>query len=177
MSTRSLLAFYALALVQVCLSAVSNRTIDDFNGDAVTGALPVYEGGWNVDGNCTTCFVQPVSNQAFDHTWHDTTGQNSVTLQFTGTAIYFFGIVPNTVPFADTLVNVTFTVDGAFVGSYTHIPDTSSTILYNVPMLSAEGLSNKAHTLVAKVSDLLLFDFAIYTWVNIIRCFTKRLTN
>jgi hypothetical protein len=46
----SLLFIYALPLVQVCISAVSNRTIDDFYGDAVTGLVPVYDppGVWNV---------------------------------------------------------------------------------------------------------------------------------
>jgi hypothetical protein len=44
-----ILAIYALALFQGCLSALSNRTIDDFNGDAVTGVIPVYDppNGWN----------------------------------------------------------------------------------------------------------------------------------
>ncbi|KAJ7232170.1 hypothetical protein B0H12DRAFT_1223260 [Mycena haematopus] len=92
----SLLAIYALSWdswhVQTCISTVSNRTIDDFYGDLVTGAVPSYEpsGVWHaaVNNNCTTSFVQPDPGQAFDSTWHDTTSQNSsdpysVTLQFT----------------------------------------------------------------------------------------------
>ncbi|KAJ7863235.1 hypothetical protein B0H13DRAFT_1638262 [Mycena leptocephala] len=167
-----ILAIYALAQVQGCLSALSNRTIDDFNGDAVTGVIPVYDppNGWNARNNCTSCFVQPQSSQAFDNTWHDTTqpagaAPHSVTLQFTGTAIYFFGIVPNTVNAATTIVNLTFILDGAVHGSYSHIPDTSTNILYSVPMLSVDGLSNKAHTLVAQAASpsLIIFDFAMYT--------------
>jgi hypothetical protein len=82
-----------------------------------------------------------------------------------GTAIYFFGIVPNTVTAAATIVNLTFILDGAVHGSYTHIPDTSTNILYSVPMLSVDGLSNKAHTLVAQAASpsLIIFDFAMYT--------------
>ncbi|KAJ6542805.1 hypothetical protein B0H19DRAFT_957855 [Mycena capillaripes] len=175
MITRFLLAIYALTLVQVCLSALSNRTIDDFNGDSVTGALPVYEGSWNVNGNCSTCYVQLDTSQPFDRTWHDSTQRAtedpySVTLQFTGTAIYFYGIVPNTAQHgttkANTKIDVTFTLDGAAVGEYKHTPDTSSTILYSVPMLSSTGLSNKAHTLVVTYTDLLIFDYAMYTWVH-----------
>ncbi|KAJ7934209.1 hypothetical protein B0H13DRAFT_1550508, partial [Mycena leptocephala] len=89
---------------------------------------------------------------------------------FPGMAIYFFGIVPNTALHgtakANTHVNVTFTLDGAVADTYIHTPDTSSTVLYSVPMLSSEGLSNKAHTLVATFFDLLLFDFAMYTSVK-----------
>ncbi|KAJ7479394.1 hypothetical protein B0H11DRAFT_1725553 [Mycena galericulata] len=166
-----LLALYALVQVQRCNSAVSNRTIDDGNGDEVTGALPVYSqpDNWNVANNCPTCFVKLDPAQVFDKTWHDITVPAgtvaSVTLNFTGTAIYFFGIVPNTVPSADTLVNLTFSLDGTFAGTYSHVPDTSTEILYSVPMLSQDGLSNEPHTLVAQAQNLLLFDFAIYTWV------------
>lgn len=67
---------------------------------------------------------------------------------------------------ADTNVDVTFTLDGATAGNYAHTPDSSSTILYSVPMLAKSGLENKAHTLVAKFSDLLIFDYAMYTCVK-----------
>ncbi|KAJ6548791.1 hypothetical protein B0H19DRAFT_952955 [Mycena capillaripes] len=166
------LAVCALAQVQLCRCVLSNRTIDDFHGDSVTGVLPVYAGSWNVDSNCTTCYVQLDASQVFDHTWHDSSQravkvQNSVTLEFTGTAIYFFGIVANTVLHGTTNhtypANVTFTLDGAFAGRYIHTPDTSFADFYSVPMLSSEGLSNKAHTLVVTFVGLLLFDFAIYT--------------
>ncbi|KAJ7483814.1 hypothetical protein B0H11DRAFT_1914677 [Mycena galericulata] len=155
----SLLAIHALSWhVQTCISTVSNRTIDDFYGDSVTGVVPSYDpsGVWN-------------AVVVFDDTWHDTTSLNatdppSVTIQFTGTAIYLFGIVPNTVPFADTIVDLTFVLDGAFLGSYTHTPDTSTTILYSVLMLSSSGLSNKTHTLLAQTAALFIFDYAIYTF-------------
>ncbi|KAJ7232175.1 hypothetical protein B0H12DRAFT_202723 [Mycena haematopus] len=170
----SLLAICVLSWhVQTCISTVSNRTIDDFYGDPVTGAVPSYEpsGVWNavVNSNCTICFVRPDATQAFDNTWHDATLHDesdppSVTLQFTGTAIYLFGIVPNTVPSASTIVDLTFFLDGASAGSYTHTPDTSTTILYSVPLLSLSGLSNKTHTLLAQTTDFFIFDYAIYTF-------------
>jgi hypothetical protein len=53
------------------------------------------------------------------------------------------------------------------VGSYFHIPDASTTVLYSVPMFTKEGLSNEAHTLVAQTATphLFIFDYAMYTWV------------
>ncbi|KAJ6476366.1 hypothetical protein C8R45DRAFT_834004, partial [Mycena sanguinolenta] len=168
---------YALAYIPGYIAALSNRTIDDLYGDSVTGVLPTYEPStseWNAvvqDNNCTICVVQPDAAQMVDHSWHDTTvrvgGQtHTVSLQFTGTGIYFFGGVPNTVPNAITVVNLTFSLDGAFAGSYTHIPDpTTSTFLYSVPMLAMADLSNTTHTLIAEaqVPSLLIFDYAMYT--------------
>ncbi|KAJ6457590.1 hypothetical protein C8R45DRAFT_844235 [Mycena sanguinolenta] len=172
----SLLALYALAYIPGCIAALSNRTIDDLCGDSVTGALPTYGPSiseWNQDNNCTICFVQPDAAQMVNHSWHDTTVRvgdqtHTVSLQFTGTAIYFFGGVPNTVPNAITVVNLTFSLDGAFAGSYTHIPDpTTSTFLYSVPMLAMADLNNITHTLIAEaqIPSLLIFDYAMYTWV------------
>ncbi|KAK7029883.1 hypothetical protein R3P38DRAFT_2932175 [Favolaschia claudopus] len=170
-----IITLYTLLQVPTCLSTLSNRTIDDFNGDTVTGQLPVYvpPNSWNavVNSNCSSCFVKLSASETFDHTWHDTTAKDdtvvySVTLQFTGTAVYFFGIVPNTVLNSQTYVNTTFSLDGTSAAPYSHKPDTSSEILYSVPMLSLEGLANIPHTLVAKAQaqSLLLFDYAVYTF-------------
>ncbi|KAK7029884.1 hypothetical protein R3P38DRAFT_3353741 [Favolaschia claudopus] len=170
-----IIALYALLQVPRCLSTLLNRSIDDFNGDTVTGQIPIFAPPdlWNivVDSNCSSCFVKPVASETFDRTWHDTTARDntivySVTLRFTGTAVYFFGIVPNTVPGTGTVINTAFSLDGTLAGSYTHNPDFSDEILYSVPMLSLEGLANIPHTLVAQaqVPSLLLFDYAVYTF-------------
>ncbi|KAF7373242.1 hypothetical protein MSAN_00533100 [Mycena sanguinolenta] len=146
-------------------------------GDAVTGFLPSYGppgAPWNlvVDNNCTICRFQPDASQTVDLSWHDVTVADgatyTVSIQFTGTAMYFFGIVPNTVT-GDPIVqavNVTFSLDGASTGSYIHIPDSTTTILYHVPMLAVDNLSNNAHTLVAyaQSSSWFFFDYAIYTF-------------
>ncbi|KAJ7108614.1 hypothetical protein C8R44DRAFT_636053 [Mycena epipterygia] len=168
-----LLVAYIFAQLRSCLATVSNRTIDDTKGDPVTGFIPVYapENQWNLQGsNCTGCLVQPDIGQLFDYTWHDTTQgdggvPSSVTLNFTGTAIYLFCVVPNTIPFATTLVDLKFTLDGASIGTYTHVPDSSSDMLYSVPVLSSQNLTNEAHTLVAETASnsLFVFDFAMYT--------------
>ncbi|KAJ7634704.1 hypothetical protein FB45DRAFT_472363 [Roridomyces roridus] len=149
----------------------TNRTIDDTNGDLITGFMPVYAptSAWNPT-NCTVCFVQPEGGQFFDYTKHDSTQvasvPSSVTLNFTGTAIYLFCVVPNTVPLTTTFVDLKFTLDGAPVGTYTHVPDSSSDILYQVPVLSTQNLNNTPHTLIAETAgnSLFIFDFAIYTF-------------
>ncbi|KAJ7204701.1 hypothetical protein GGX14DRAFT_368389 [Mycena pura] len=161
---------YFLTQLSSCFAA--NRTIDDTKGDPITGFIPIYTPAtsWNVGQNCSGCFVQPDPDLAFDSTWHDATQHDgdtpiSVTLESTGTAVYLFSIVPNTVPSATTFVNLQFTLDGAPVGSFTHPPDSSSTFEYSVPVLSLENLVNEPHTLVAEPdgTSLFLFDFAIYT--------------
>ncbi|KAJ7662914.1 hypothetical protein B0H17DRAFT_1257583 [Mycena rosella] len=167
---RTFLAICALAQFQVCIAILSNRTVDDFNGDLITGFLPLYEpqNAWNTDGNCTSCSVKPDPTQALDHTWHDSSQRagdspSSVTLQFTGTAIYLFCIVP--ADDATNLVNLTFTLDGTFTGAYTHTPIGSKDISYLVPVLATGGFNNTPHTLVARTASpsLFIFDYAMYT--------------
>jgi hypothetical protein len=51
-----------------------------------------------------------------------------------GTAIWIFGVVPNTIQDATTIINVSFTLDKATPQSYFHSPDTSDTYLYSVPI-------------------------------------------
>ncbi|KAJ6514547.1 hypothetical protein DFH09DRAFT_1333033 [Mycena vulgaris] len=158
------------AQARSCFATIFNRTIDDTKRDPITGFIPIYapENQWNP--NCSGCLVQPDIAQLFDFTWHDTTQSDggvpsSVTLNFTGTAIYLFCVVPNTIQFATTLVHLTFTLDGVPIGTYTHVPDSSTDILYSVPVLSSQNLTNEAHTLVAETASnsLFVFDFAMYT--------------
>ncbi|KAJ7232171.1 hypothetical protein B0H12DRAFT_1145837 [Mycena haematopus] len=77
--------------------------------------------------------------------------------------VILFGIVPNIVPSSNTIIDLMFVLDGAFLGTYTHPPDMSTTTLYSVPMLSMSGLSNKTHTLLTQTANLFIFDYAIYT--------------
>ena len=75
----SILTWVVLSL---CCSGVLpvlvNRTIDDFYGDSVTGALPVYSpsDGWTSGNTCVGCrFNSSIAdvNKTFDKTWHDAT--------------------------------------------------------------------------------------------------------
>jgi hypothetical protein len=63
-----------LALAYVLLyfehiRASTNRTIDDQNGDSLTGALPTYfpENVWILGSECLTCAANVSDQQAFDH--------------------------------------------------------------------------------------------------------------
>ncbi|KAJ7625525.1 hypothetical protein FB45DRAFT_67865 [Roridomyces roridus] len=158
-----------------CVAVVTNRTIDDTYGDLVTGAMPFYApaSAWN-PSNCTGCFVQPDPSQLLNGTRHDSTARgatSSVTLQFSGTAIYFFCVVPNTIPNTNpptiTRYDLKFTLDNAVVGTYVHDPDNSLVFLYKVPVLSVQNLTNTSHLLLAETASdnsLFVFDFAIYTF-------------
>jgi hypothetical protein len=85
-------------------------------------------------------------------------------------------IVANTVPYADSTTNLSFSLDsGASTGNYMHIPDSTNTILYNSLVWSKSGLDNVPHTLVitplatSSTPSLTLFDYVEYTsviWPN-----------
>ncbi|KAH9918950.1 uncharacterized protein B0H18DRAFT_860835, partial [Fomitopsis serialis] len=149
-----------------------NRTIDDYYGDSATRALPVYSDGWNYGPACPGCFVQPDVKMTFDQSWHDTTvsvysAPENISLSFTGTAVWVYGVVPNYVRAANTLVNVTFELDGAPAGAYTHVPSTAADYMYNVTLYSATALANTPHTLVmtpqgTAQASYLAFDWAQY---------------
>ncbi|KAJ6492615.1 hypothetical protein DFH09DRAFT_947301, partial [Mycena vulgaris] len=160
-----------------------NRTIDDFKGDEIAGFLPIYEPQnlWNIGSSLPAKEIDReviavavvYSPTRAKLSWHDTTWHNgdspsTVTIKFTGTAIYLFCIVPNTVPFSDTVIDLSFTLDGSPQDHYTHTPDASSGILYSVPVLAAGQLSNEPHTLVARtaIPSLFIFDYVMYTWVQ-----------
>jgi hypothetical protein len=77
--------------------------------------------------------------------------------------------VLNTVPSLSTGAYYNFSLDGGPGVSYTHSPDSSSTILYNTKVYSVSGLANVAHTLEMAPMlyqnhlSLMLFDYATYT--------------
>ncbi|KAI0326742.1 hypothetical protein GY45DRAFT_63408 [Cubamyces sp. BRFM 1775] len=155
-----------------------NRTIDDQNGDSVTGAMPSYlpDGGWAQGSQCTTCNIHPGLvdvSRTFDQTWHDSTyhpGQPDrvITVSFTGTAVYVLNLVANNVQYTTTLTNLSFSIDGTYIQQYFHNPDgAQAQILYSVPVFSYTGLPNLPHTLEIRANgpsaSLILFDAVIYT--------------
>ena len=159
------------------LSALVNRTIDDFSGDSVTGALPVYSpsDGWTSGNTCVGCrFNSSIANvsEAFDKTWHDATyypGQPDrvITLQFTGIAVYAFNLIVNQIQWTTTYTNISFTIDGQLMSVYSHELDSTTNIDFQVPVFSHEGLSNDAHTLEIRATGTnassVYFDYVAYT--------------
>ena len=176
----TMLSFF-LALSSLAASVnsePSNVTIDDELGDEMTGLSPVYfpEEDWELGPLCTSCPINFFEtsldlSQIYLSTWHEAThqageGKTTITMSFTGTAVYVYHIVVNSIPDVTTLTRLSFVLDGAVVGQYHHTPDASGTILYNVPVFVSTGLANTGHTLVIRgvgSESLLLFDYVMYT--------------
>ncbi|KAI0326739.1 hypothetical protein GY45DRAFT_1258403, partial [Cubamyces sp. BRFM 1775] len=165
-----------LALCCAVFPLATNRTIDDENGDSVTGIVPSYSpiASWSQGSTCTGCYIHLDPSQAFDGTWHDATHTPGdpeprvITAQFTGTAVYVYNVLANTVQYTTTLTNITFTLDGASAGQYVHIPTDSTDFQYDVPVFVKENLANTDHTIIIEAtgdtnSSLVLFDYIVYT--------------
>ena len=60
------LVVFFLQVIQV---AATNYTIDDQNGNSLTGELPSYapSNRWSQGAQCSACFAQPDSEFTFDH--------------------------------------------------------------------------------------------------------------
>ncbi|EED84926.1 predicted protein [Postia placenta Mad-698-R] len=167
-----------LLLAHVAFAKLTNRTIDDENGDSVTGLQPVYapaSGAWNYGPTCSGCYVQPDVDDCFDHSWHDVTASptdpepRNITLTFNGTAIWVFGVVPNNVLYATTFVNISFELDGHTVGTFSHLPSESDAYQYNVTLYSNTSLEDAQHTLIITPrrdvnASYMAFDWAMYTY-------------
>ncbi|TDL24135.1 hypothetical protein BD410DRAFT_109396 [Rickenella mellea] len=178
-SLRSIImtTFIAYAFILPLVSAIArNHTIDDVFGDDNSGALPTYSPGtaWHRGDQCTACLVKPDASQAFNGTWHDATHNVADTqpvfmdISYNGSAIYVYGILANHIPSTTTATNLTFTLDGAVVGTFVHVPDNSSNFVYNVPFYANSSVPLGEHTLhiesnAVTQSALVLFDYAVYT--------------
>ncbi|KAJ7694654.1 hypothetical protein B0H17DRAFT_931545 [Mycena rosella] len=169
-------------LLQVTLSTATlwNRTIDDTNGNSVSGQLPVYSpaGYFSPNSNCAACTVKLDSTQVFDGTWHDSSQLDkgppvSITLSFTGIAIYVFCVLANNVENTVTTSDIIFSLDGAPQGRFTHEPSSSPDYIYGANVFTAQGLEQGLHKVVLTTDNpagtLLLFDYAMYTCVML--CF------
>ncbi|KAJ7042046.1 hypothetical protein C8F04DRAFT_114999 [Mycena alexandri] len=159
---------------------ISNRTIDDESGDSVSGALPTYipASFWRLGPTCPDCAVRPDQSLAFNRTWHDNSqfpGNQpvSLSLDFVGTAIYVFCIVPPIETNVISRYSLTFSLDdGASQGTFLYSPTSNTDFLYNVSVVSLPSLANKAHKLLVSTDDevngsIFLFDYAVYTCVQV----------
>ncbi|KAI0346980.1 hypothetical protein BDW22DRAFT_1351313 [Trametopsis cervina] len=150
-----------------------NRTIDDQNGDEVTGAQVTYSPTqmWSQGNGCGGCSTKPDASQALDETWHDgsrTPDRDilplALSFKFTGTAVYLFNILENRV-----LTDVNITMDGQFVTRFTNTPNLPDfdQFVYNFPVFSSDTLPFGEHTVEMSAfgpdQTLVLFDYAVYT--------------
>ncbi|KAJ2933746.1 hypothetical protein H1R20_g3393, partial [Candolleomyces eurysporus] len=181
-----------LCLPYLTLAALVNRTIDDTAGDSVTGLKPVYFPPpaslrmWK-DHTCplNDCVTRPDLNQTFGNSYTAATFRSwqsskmSITLRFTGSAIYTFFILVNYAGRAGVIsrTDCKFVLDNGPAVSYLHMPDRSkANIMYNQLVFSKTGLANTEHTLEIITEGLTYqtyvnFDYAIYTnkhdWINL----------
>lgn len=87
------LFFAVLHPASTAYAALVNVTIDDTNGDSVTGLLPSYvasEDDWNRQSGCSGCWSHLDTSSVFDGTWHSATFDaghataKAVNISFTG---------------------------------------------------------------------------------------------
>lgn len=88
-------------------------------------------------------------------------------LNTTGTGIYVYCILDNANTYT-TFTNLTFSIDGVQVGTYSHLPDGSGNFIYNQLVYSNATIPNGDHTFVIHsprgASDSFVsFDYVQYT--------------
>ncbi|KAI9060633.1 hypothetical protein FKP32DRAFT_1577745, partial [Trametes sanguinea] len=174
----AILASVVASLTHTTAAALVNRTIDDQQGDSVTGQLPSKfpADKWANGQQCPSCGIRPGSvvdpKQTFRRTWSDSTykpGQpdHVINVSFTGTAVYVYNLIVNTIPEITTMTNLSFSIDGTYMAQYIHNPDATSLVLYNVSVFSHTQLTNRTHLLEMRASglseSLILFDYIVYT--------------
>ncbi|KAI0673889.1 hypothetical protein C8Q78DRAFT_658566 [Trametes maxima] len=183
--TRSLSCSFLLAAATS--ARLVNRTIDDKSGDSVSGALPVYspDGAWADGSICSTCNIFPQGtshmgpgiavepSKTFRSSWHDSTyhpglGPSTITVKFTGEAVYVYNLIANNIAQTTTVTNLTFSLDDMLVGNFFHQPDENAhSLVYNVTVYANTSLSHSPHTLVISAGgatdSLVLFDYIVYT--------------
>ncbi|KAJ7058742.1 hypothetical protein C8F01DRAFT_1370943 [Mycena amicta] len=171
-----LLPLLLLLLCTVVQGLAVNRTIDDTRGDSVTGQAVQFLPGtvWFTSTTCAGCASVPDASLSADNTWTAalylaSIGSISVTMKFSGTAIYIFFIVPNFAADAGLTNEVLcdFFIDGAKVGNFQHQSDGSGGFDYNSLVYQNTGIPNGDHVFVIQTTGttpaVVIFDRAIYT--------------
>ncbi|KAI0370454.1 hypothetical protein BV20DRAFT_913691, partial [Pilatotrama ljubarskyi] len=180
------LVYCCLAPFLASSAVLVNRTIDDQELNADTHLAPQYEplGQWAQGSICGGCAIKPATrthepggvdtSKVFDGTWHDSTyhpgdSEHTITVWFQGQAVYVFNLIANGIRAGvTTFTNLSFTLDGAPAGSYTHLPDDQAhTIMYDVLVFSNASMPAGWHKLNVVAGgptpSLILFDYIIYT--------------
>ncbi|KIM72093.1 hypothetical protein PILCRDRAFT_829994 [Piloderma croceum F 1598] len=86
-------------------------------------------------------------------------------------AVYAYCILDNNVSYT-TFTNLTFSIDGSLVGSFSHTPDGSGTFLYNQTVYANDSVPNGDHTFIIHSprgmnASLVLFDYVEYMYDDI----------
>ena len=160
-----------------------NVAIDDTAGeDHPDGWTLTFSpsGKWANGQDCPTCYIHSGNTSStvdvtkvFAGTWHDSTyhvgePDHTITVSFTGSAVYVYNIIVNQLPSTTTFTNLSFWIDSDLVGNYMHIPrNTTPTFEYGVLIYANTSLPNGQHFLVMSAGgsndSLILFDRLVYT--------------
>ncbi|KAL5507584.1 hypothetical protein ACEPAH_7040 [Sanghuangporus vaninii] len=165
-------------------AAPTNVTIDDTNGDAVTGAQITYNPApvWQAGQSCQNCTAKVDGSQAYDGTWHDASYNPpgglsnsypgtiiSASADFTGTAVYIYCILTSSSSSPNGNTDMTFYVDDQEVGSFSRPSDGDRSYQYNQVVFSWSGLDGSTNHNVRLESGhsgqqaLVLLDRIVYT--------------
>ncbi|OCB87365.1 hypothetical protein A7U60_g5505 [Sanghuangporus baumii] len=165
-------------------AAPTNVTIDDTNGDAVTGGQITYSPAlaWQAGQSCQNCTAKLDGNQAYDGTWHDASYNPpgglsnsypgtiiSASADFTGTAVYIYCILTRSSSSPDGNTDMTFYVDDQEVGSFSRDSDGDKSYQYNQVVFAWSGLDGSTNHNVRLESGhlgqkaLVLLDRIVYT--------------
>ncbi|KAF7367309.1 hypothetical protein MSAN_00793000 [Mycena sanguinolenta] len=177
-----LFSFFALFLCFLNCHALVNVTIDDTNGDPLTGALIAYspQAAWTEPGNlpCTLACPPTTPNvqDMSDWTYHNSTfSPNSgkfpnvpltATVQFNGSAVYVYCALSRS-PNANS--DMTFFLDGVVVGQFIKTPVGSAGFDYGVPVYANSSIDPGLHTLTLQngqqngVESVMILDSIVYT--------------
>lgn len=173
---------------------VDDQFGDQSTGRLVTYS-PNNDGLWSQGSNCSKCLLKPNVSLALDGTWHDSTyggqapgpfsftilfdGDNSDSLRVLsltfviGIALYVFCILAEGVPDANTATELTFLMDNTASGTFIWTPNNSvEQYTYNASVYTNTNISTTAsgssglHNLTVLSTQVVLFDYAIYTYVT-----------
>ncbi|KAJ3542875.1 hypothetical protein NM688_g5927 [Phlebia brevispora] len=169
----------------ITAAVLQNITVDDTNGDQLTGTFVTYtpSSGWNIGNGCQTCAATPNSSFAWDATWQDATYYPGTDISperevqqarfsFTGSAIYVYGIQCHTLDFPQCTADIEFYIDGQLMPqTYTFTPDNpgTNTYTYNVLLYGNDALPTGPHSIVIQngvqgvSSSIILLDYLVYT--------------
>ncbi|EKM60242.1 uncharacterized protein PHACADRAFT_189377 [Phanerochaete carnosa HHB-10118-sp] len=126
--------YSGIAVVFTCFfftaasGALVNVTVDDQGVDPTSTYGISYTPNWNIGQACITCKARPDLAQAKNGTWHDATHHNpsetpqNATFDFTGFAIYVYGIFSHSKTSPISSADISFFIDGVKKGNFTFTP-------------------------------------------------------
>ncbi|GJE89300.1 hypothetical protein PsYK624_053970 [Phanerochaete sordida] len=160
-------------------AALVNVTVDDQGADPTSKFELSFNPPWTLGQNCSGCEAQPDPKQVHGGTWSDITYDPSsptrtfpqnATFDFTGPAVYVYGIQSHATTDPVSEADIVFYIDGTRLGNYKFTPNsTDNAYTYNQLLFKAEGLGQASHLLkiqngqIGGPISLTLLDYLVYS--------------